>query len=168
MDDTKKGLNRTKRPGKESLTINQSRREFLAGAAVTGAAAGAGALGLMPQLAGADPISTGASGFEPLEVNNPMARWKKPQPITFVEQATKNYSFPNWQSGNDESIYYNLNLPEFFKCSYIAPPNEFSKLERAIDPAAMDLTFNEWGRQSSAIASEKSWRAPVSSGRSVI
>ena len=70
-----------------------------------------------------------------------MAKWKKPQPIEFIEQATRNYSFPNWQSGNEESIYYNLNLPEFFKCSYIAPPQEFSKLERAIDPSLLDLTF---------------------------
>ena len=87
------------------------------------------------------PVRVGASGFEPLEVDSPMAKWKKPQPIEFIEQATRNYSFPNWQSGNEESIYYNLNLPEFFKCSYIAPPQEFSKLERAIDPSLLDLTF---------------------------
>jgi len=87
------------------------------------------------------PVRAGASGFEPLEVNSPMAKWKKPQPIDFIERATRNYSFPNWQSGNEESIYYNLNIPEFFKCSYIAPPKEFSKLERAIDPSLLDLTF---------------------------
>jgi hypothetical protein len=45
------------------------------------------------------PVKAGASGFEPLEVDGPMAKWKKPQPIGFVAQATKNYSFPNWQMG---------------------------------------------------------------------
>ena len=63
-----------------------------------------------------------------------MAKWKKPQPIEFIEQATRNYSFPNWQSGNEESIYYNLNLPEFFKCSYTPPPQEFSKLNGPLIP----------------------------------
>ena len=99
------------------------------------------------------PFQTDASGFEPLEVDNPMARWKKPlsqefmrrQPRTTVfpigSRATKNYSFPNWQSSNEDSIYYNLNIPEFFHCSYVAPPKEFSKLERAIDPSILDLTY---------------------------
>ena len=87
------------------------------------------------------PVRAGASGFEPLEVDSPMARWKKPQSLEFIAKATKNYSFPNWQSGNEDSIYYNLNIPEFFHCSYVAPPKEFSKLERAIDPSILDLTF---------------------------
>ena len=33
-----------------------------------------------------------------------MAKWKTPQPREFVEQALKDYTFPNWQSGNDQSI----------------------------------------------------------------
>ena len=37
----------------------------------------------------------GDSGFKPLEVNSPMAKWKKPQPLDFVEAATKRYNFPN-------------------------------------------------------------------------
>ena len=68
------------------------------------------------------PVRVGASGSEPLEVDSPMAKWKKPQSLEFIEKATKNYSFPNWQSGNEDSIYYNLNIPEFFHCSYVAPP----------------------------------------------
>ncbi len=40
-------------------------------------------------------------------------------------------------------IYYNLNLPGFFKCAVVEPPAEFSRLERAIDPALMDLTYSD-------------------------
>src|SRR5210317_1062008 len=117
-----------------------SRRSFLARGVAVGAVASAAGLGLLTRPAAAQtsgPVRVGASGSEPLEVDSPMARWKKPQSLEFIEKATKNYSFPNWQSGNEDSIYYNLNIPEFFKCSYIAPPKEFSKLERAIDPSLL-------------------------------
>lgn len=123
---------------------NISRRSFMASGVAVGAAASASGLGLTSQPASAQtsgPVRAGASGFEPLEVDSPMARWKKPQSLEFVEKATTNYSFPNWQSGSEDSIYYNLNIPEFFKCSYIAPPKEFSKLERAIDPSILDLAY---------------------------
>ncbi len=83
----------------------------------------------------------GASGFEPLEVDSPMAKWKQPQSTEFIEKARQDYSFPNWQSGNEQSIYYNLNIPEFFKCSYVPPADEFFRLERSIDPTVLDLTF---------------------------
>ena len=97
------------------------------------------------------PVRVGASGFEPLEVDSPMAKWKKPQPIEFIEQATRNYSFPNWQSGNEESIYYNLNLPEFlisltlalrlFTCKSLTLRNRFvavlGRIEIAIGPWAI-------------------------------
>jgi len=84
----------------------------------------------------------GASGFKPLEVNSPMARWKSPQPLEFVEAATKRYSFPNWQSGNDDSIFYNLNITSFFKSRVVPAPDQFSMLERNIQPDLLNLTFN--------------------------
>ena len=87
------------------------------------------------------PERVGASGFEPLEVDSPMAKWKQPQSAAFIEQARQDYSFPNWQSGSEQSIYYNLNIPEFFNCSYVPPSDEFSRLERSIDPTVLDLTF---------------------------
>ncbi len=87
------------------------------------------------------PERAGASGFEPLEVDSPMAKWKQPQSEAFIDQARQDYSFPNWQSGSEQSIYYNLNIPEFFNCSYVPPSDEFSRLERSIDPTVLDLTF---------------------------
>ena len=44
-----------------------------------------------------------------------MAKWKKPLSLEFVRGANARYSFSNWQSGSDDSVYYNLNLPAFFK-----------------------------------------------------
>jgi hypothetical protein len=82
-------MNRQKKP---SNALDVRRRDVLVGAAVTGTAAGVGALGLAPRAALAAPTLAGASGFEPLEVNSPMARWKKPQSIEFVEKATKGTS----------------------------------------------------------------------------
>ena len=78
---------------------------------------------------------------ESMEVDSPMAKWKNPQSVEFIQKALKEYSFPNWQSGNEDSIYYNMNFTEIFKCSYVAPAEEPSELERALDPSLMDLTF---------------------------
>ncbi|MGB5452734.1 MAG: serine hydrolase domain-containing protein [Sedimenticolaceae bacterium] len=122
---------------------NESRRAFMATSALLGAA-GAVGLGLNPTTVFAKDGGlkrSGASGFEPLEVNSPMARWKKPQPLEFVEAATKRYSFPNWQSGNDDSVFYNLNIPSFFKSRVVAAPDQFSVLERDIQADLLDLTF---------------------------
>ena len=57
--------------------------------------------------------------------------------------ATQRFNFPNWQSGNEDSIYYNLNIPAFFKSRVVAAPAEFSVLDRAIDKSLMDLTFTD-------------------------
>ena len=86
-------------------------------------------------------MNADASGSAPLEVDGPMAKWRKPQSVEFIQKALKDYSFPNWQSGNEDSIYYNMNFTEIFKCSYVAPAEEPSELERALDPSLMDLTF---------------------------
>ena len=95
--------------------VDESRRTFMATSALIGAAGVAGAvgLGLNPTAVhakGSRLKNVGASGFQPLEVNSPMAKWKKPQSLEFVTAATRRYSFRNWQSGNDDSVYYNLNL----------------------------------------------------------
>jgi hypothetical protein len=55
-------------------------------------------------------LKVGGSGFAPLEVNSPMARWKLPQSAEWVNGAHSRFNFPNWQSGNDDSVYYNLNI----------------------------------------------------------
>ena len=124
-------------------TVDMSRRAFMGTSALLGCAAG---LGLHPKAVlakeGTGKLKlAGASGFKPLEVNSPMAKWKKPQSLDFVTAATKRYSFRNWQSGNDDSVYYNLNIPKFFKSSVVMPPGEFSVLERDIRPDLLDLAF---------------------------
>ena len=110
-----------------------SRRRFLGASALLGI----GFAGLGPRIASAAPTRTGASGFQSLEVNSPMAKWKKPQSLDFVRGATERYSFRNWQSGNDDSVYYNLKLPAFFKCNVVMPPAEFSVLKRNIQPSLL-------------------------------
>ena len=122
--------------------IKVGRRSFMGKSVFIGVAAGAA---MAPKGADAaashSPVKAGDVGFQPLEVNSPMAKWKKPQSLEFVKGATKRYSFRNWQSGNDDSVYYNLNLPAFFKCNVVMPPAEFSVLKRNIQPALLDLTF---------------------------
>ena len=36
-----------------------------------------------------EAVRVGASGFEPLEIDGPMARWKKPQPVDFIEKSSR-------------------------------------------------------------------------------
>jgi hypothetical protein len=42
-----------------------------------------------------------------LNMETRMSNWKQPQPLDFVYGATSRYSFVNWQTGNDDSVYYN-------------------------------------------------------------
>ncbi len=77
-----------------------------------------------------------------LNLESRMSKWKQPQPLDFVNNATQNYNFVNWQTGNDDSVYYNLNIPSFFKTRVVMPPAETSILERNLDPDLLDLTFN--------------------------
>ena len=125
---------------------NISRRQFMVQSAVLGAAAGTLGFGVSPATgfaATGEPARAGASGIQPLEVDSPMARWKKPQSLEFVTGVTERFNFPNWQSGNDDSVYYNLNIPSFFKSRVVAPPAEFSVLDRAIEPDLLNLTFTD-------------------------
>jgi len=120
------------------------RRRFMTQSAALGAVAGTLGLGISPATsfaAAGKPTRAGASGIRPLEVDSPMARWKTPQSLEFVTGATERFSFPNWQSGNDDSVYYNLNIPSFFKSRVVRQAPEFSVLKRAINPALLNLTF---------------------------
>ncbi len=122
-----------------------SRRRFITQSAVLGATAGSLGLGISQATGFAATgklTRAGASGFQPLEVDSPMARWKEAQPLDFVEAVTGRFSFPNWQSGNDDSVFYNLNIPSFFKTRVVRQGDEFSVLERAIQPDLLDLTFD--------------------------
>ena len=77
-----------------------------------------------------------------LNMETRMSKWKQPQSLDFVYGATSRYSFVNWQTGNDESIYYILNLPAFFKTQVVMPPAETSILERDLHPELLDISFN--------------------------
>lgn len=80
---------------------------------------------------------------EPLHVDSVMKKWKVPPTLDFVSGAVKRWSFPNWQSGNDDSVYYNLNIPSFFKTKICMPPAETSVLEREINADLLNLTFHD-------------------------
>ena len=77
-----------------------------------------------------------------LNMETRMSKWKQPQSLDFVYGATSRYSFVNWQTGNDDSIYYNLNLSAFFKTQVVMPPAETSILERDLHPELLDISFN--------------------------
>ena len=140
--------NRNKTVSKNSkspdVPADASRRRFMTQSVALGAAAGALGVGISPTTGSAATRKLtrgGASGVQPLEVNSPMARWKQPQSLEFVTGATERFTFPNWQSGNEDSIYYNLNIPSFFKSRVVAPPAEYSLLDRAIEADLLNLTF---------------------------
>lgn len=129
----------------ESESIGINRRTLLKGGAALGAVASAAAVGVAPQptaAQGSGRVLAGASNREPLTVDSPMARWKSPPPLDFVEGATSRFSFPNWQSGNDDSVWYNLNISSFFKSRVVSVPDEYSVLERDIQPDLLDITFD--------------------------
>lgn len=90
------------------------RREFITQGALLGVAAGVAGVGFPATASAEEEVPSlkraEAPGFQPLEVNSPMAKWKKPLSLEFVRGANARYTFPNWQSGNDDSAYYNLNL----------------------------------------------------------
>jgi hypothetical protein len=107
--------------------VDLNRREFMARSALLGVAAGAAGLGLhsgaaLAQVGSGTLKLAGGRSTAPIEVDSKMARWKKPQSLEFVSEATKRFSFPNWQSGNDDSVYYNLNIPSFFPTRVVAQP----------------------------------------------
>lgn len=123
-----------------------SRRQFLTKSALLSATAGTVAFGMKPlevRAQSSELTRAGAAGFEPLHVDSPMAKWKKPLSLEFVSAASKRFSYRNWQSGNDDSVYYNLNIPAFFNSNTVMPPKEFSVLTRDIHSGLLDLTFKD-------------------------
>jgi CubicO group peptidase (beta-lactamase class C family) len=131
-----------------AASAHLNRREFMARSALLGAAAGAAGLGLhsgaaMAQVGHGGPTLAGGRSTAPIEIDSPMGRWKKPQSLEFVSEATQRFSFPNWQSGNDDSVYYNLNIPSFFPTRVVAQPDAFSVLARDLKPDLLDLTFTD-------------------------
>jgi CubicO group peptidase (beta-lactamase class C family) len=150
-NDIRKLISLTHHDGDEAAhgAVDLNRREFMAGSALLGAAAGATGLGIYSQAAMAQfghggPKLAGGRATKPIEVESQMARWKQPQSLEFVSEATKRFSFPNWQSGNDDSVYYNLNIPSFFPTRVVAQPDEFSVLARDLQPDLLDLTFTDY------------------------
>ena len=147
MKQSKKDLTQAKGIEQEKNTKGMDRRDFLTKSALVTATAGISGLGLTTACASETASknktmeNTFSTDFQPLEVSSPMARWKKPQPLDFVSEATKRYSFRNWQSGNDESVYYNLNIPSYFKSRVVMPPAKTSLLEREINADLLNLTF---------------------------
>jgi hypothetical protein len=122
-----RGEERRRAKRKPGLLSGIGRREFMAAGA--GATAGAVGLGLHPEAASSQkaPLArAGASGFQSIEIDSPMARWKEPQHLAFIQGATERY---------------NLNIPSFFKSRVVAEPDAFSLLERNIQPDLLDLTF---------------------------
>jgi len=58
-------------------------------------------------------------------IKSVMNKWKKPLPLDFIEAATSRWSFPNWQSGNEDSIYYNLNMTKnSSRPPWLCPPKK--------------------------------------------
>ena len=52
---------------------------------------------------------------EMLNLVTSMSKWKQPQSLDFVYGATERYNFVNWQTGNDDSIYLQLEYPIIFQ-----------------------------------------------------
>jgi len=88
-----------------------------------------------------NPHFEGKPNFQPLEVNSPMAKWKKPQSVDFVREVNARFSFPNWQSGGEDSVYYNMHIPESMNCGIAAAVMETRELKRNINHDLANLTF---------------------------
>lgn len=72
-----------------------------------------------------------------------MSKVKQPLPLDFINGARDRWSFPNWQAGGDDSVYYNMHVPEFFKCAHATPVMEKRTLERGFYAAESSSTFDQ-------------------------
>jgi CubicO group peptidase (beta-lactamase class C family) len=117
-----------------------SRRTFLQGSAGAAAALGTSAVVATPQSAVAQtkpaPVITPIT-----EITTPISKAKEPFPIDFIRGAHERWSTPNWQGGGDDSVYYNLNIPAFFKTDTVPATLPRRVLERDIKPELDALTF---------------------------
>jgi len=82
------------------------------------------------------PVTTGITS-----ITDPISKAKNPFPLDFIKAARERFSFPNWQAGGDDSVYYNLHIPEFMNCGIAVPVMETRALKREINRRLDDLTF---------------------------
>jgi hypothetical protein len=92
MKKTEKKTGRPINKNTADTVANLSRRQFMTKSALLRVTAGVAGLGLNPKAASAGEgvgklKRAGAAGFQPLEVNSPMAKWKKPQSLDWVKGA---------------------------------------------------------------------------------
>ena len=135
---------------KKSSPKGMNRRSFLGNSIVLGVAAGAMGVGCTTSIKDSKSNRNsvgGASNTTPLDMMKdfpgPMNKWKKPMPYDFIKEATANFSTANWQSGNEQSIYYNLNIPRFFNVDIAMPALEHGALERKHNFDLLNLTFKD-------------------------
>jgi len=82
------------------------------------------------------PVITGITS-----ITDPISKAKNLLPLDFIKAARERFSFPNWQAGGDDSVYYNMHIPEFFNCGIAVPVMEARELKREINRHLDDLTF---------------------------
>jgi len=123
------------------------RRNFIKGTGFTTAAL---SLGLISRAgsarAQAAAASSAAAAKKPVitgitSITDPISKAKDPFPLDFVKAARERFSFPNWQAGGDESVYYSMHVPEFWNCGTAAPVMEARELKRKINRHLDDQTF---------------------------
>ena len=84
-----------------------------------------------------------------------MKKWKASPSLSFVSNAVKRWSFANWQSGNDDSVYYNLNISAFFKTKIVMPTAPTSILECDINADLLNLTFFDESTEAETVPLEE-------------
>ncbi|MBD0402349.1 serine hydrolase [Flammeovirga sp. EKP202] len=77
------------------------------------------------------------------ELTSPMSKVKDGFPLEFVKETHRNFYTPNWQGAGDQSVYINLNLPEFVNVDIAMPTHERRQLEREINSDLGNLTFTQ-------------------------
>ncbi|WP_156152238.1 serine hydrolase [Flammeovirga sp. OC4] len=77
------------------------------------------------------------------EITTPMSKVKEPFPLEFVQETHRNFSTANWQAGGDQSVYINMNIPEFFNVDMATPTHEVVNLERTINKDLGNITFTQ-------------------------
>jgi len=133
----------------QSLTDQKGigRRNFIKATGLTTAAV---SLGLISRpgsaRAQAAAASTSAAAKKPVitgitSITDPISKAKSPFPMDYVKAARERFSFPNWQAGGDDSVYYNMHIPEFLNCGIAVPVMETRELKRKINRHLDDLTF---------------------------
>jgi CubicO group peptidase (beta-lactamase class C family) len=95
-----------------------------------------------PTAAGSSSVAAGKPVITAItSITDPISKAKNPLPLDFIKAARERFSFPNWQAGGDDSVYYNMHIPEFFNCGIAVPVMEARELKRKINRHLDDLTF---------------------------